>query len=79
MDEPFAGVDPIAVDHSQGKIVEAKEPVVERPKERARKFTFKEQKEYEEIDAVIAGVENEIKVVATRMNTCGSDFTLLQS
>ena len=66
------------MDSSQEKSVEVKESTGERTKERARKFTFKEQKEYEEIDAVIAGVENEMKVVATRINTCGSDFTLLQ-
>jgi len=66
------------VDSNQGKKIDGKELQVENPKERARKFTFKEQKEYAEIDAVIESVENEIKVVATRMNTCGSDFTLLQ-
>lgn len=63
---------------NEEKISPVKESSGEKIKERARKFTFKEQKEYEEIDAVIAGVENEIKVVATRINTCGSDFTLLQ-
>ena len=67
-----------SMDNNQGKTIEIKEPTGERTKERARKFTFKEQKEYEEIDAVIAGVENEMKVVATRINACGSDFTLLQ-
>jgi ATP-binding cassette subfamily F protein uup len=51
---------------------------IERPKERSRKFTFKEQKEYEEIDAVIADVENEIQIVSNRINHTGSNFTLLQ-
>ncbi|MBC8014764.1 MAG: ABC-F family ATP-binding cassette domain-containing protein [Sporomusaceae bacterium] len=64
--------------NSQGKIAETKEIQIDKPKERSRKFTFKEQKEYAEIDAVIASVENEIKVIGTRINTCGSDFTLLQ-
>jgi len=68
----------MTADPSQGKATETKELQVEKTKERVRKFTFKEQREYAEIDAVIASVENEIKVVATRMNTCGSDFTLLQ-
>jgi len=63
---------------SQGKIDDTKEIQVEKPKERVRKFTFKEQKEYAEIDAVIESVENEIKVVATRMNETGSDFSRLQ-
>lgn len=53
-------------------------PQIEKPKERSRKFTFKEQKEYEEIDAVINGVENEIQIVSNRMNHTGSNFTLLQ-
>ena len=63
---------------NQEKIAEIKELQIEKPKERSRKFTFKEQKEYAEIDAVIAGVENEIKVLGNRMNTSGSDFALLQ-
>ncbi len=53
-------------------------PQIEKPKERSRKFTFKEQKEYEEIDAVINGVENEIQIVSNRINHAGSNFTLLQ-
>ncbi|WP_378955291.1 ABC-F family ATP-binding cassette domain-containing protein [Pelosinus sp. sgz500959] len=67
-----------ADDGGAGKIVESKEFPSEKPKERIRKFTFKEQKEYAEIDAVIASVEDEIKVLGNRMNTSGSDFTLLQ-
>ena len=65
-------------DSNQKQSVEVKESQVERPKERARKFTFKEQKEYAEIDAIIAKVENESKVVRERMNATGSDFSLLQ-
>lgn len=53
-------------------------PQIEKPKERSRKFTFKEQKEFEEIDAVITGVENEIQIVSNRINHTGSNFTLLQ-
>jgi len=43
-----------------------------------RKFTFKEQREYEEIDAVIAGVETQLQEVAGRINNAGTDFELLQ-
>jgi len=68
----------VAEDGSQEKSGQVKESQTEKPKERARKFTFKEQKEYTEIDAIIASVENEIKVVSTRMNATGSDFSLLQ-
>lgn len=54
------------------------ESLQEKVKDRPRKFTFKEQKEYEEIDDRIAGVEQEIQVVGKRINEAGSNFTLLQ-
>ena len=65
-------------DGNPKKSMEVKEALTERPKEVVRKFTFKEKKEYGEIDTVIASIENEIKVVKTRMNETGSDFSLLQ-
>jgi ATP-binding cassette subfamily F protein uup len=43
-----------------------------------RKLSFKEQREYEGIEAVIAGVEQELQAVSTRIGTAGSDFVLLQ-
>lgn len=63
---------------NQEKETSIEQTQLERPKERSRKFTFKEQKEYEEIDAMIASVENEIEIVSNRINTTGSNFTLLQ-
>lgn len=42
------------------------------------KFTFAEQKEYAEIDAVIAGVEAELRSVGKAINAAGSDYTRLQ-
>lgn len=42
------------------------------------KFTFKEQKEYEDIDEVIAGLEDKLKDVNQKVNKAGSDFVLLQ-
>ena len=42
------------------------------------KFTFAEQKEYAEIDAVIAGVEAELRSVGKAINTAGSDYSRLQ-
>ncbi|MBP2652520.1 MAG: ettA [Firmicutes bacterium] len=45
---------------------------------RPRKFTFKEQREYEQIDDVIASVERELGDLTKRINTAGSDFELLQ-
>ncbi|SMC76617.1 ABC-F family ATP-binding cassette domain-containing protein [Sporomusa malonica] len=63
----------------KGKGAIDKKPVVqERPKERPRKLSFKEQREYEQIEAVIAGVEYELAQVATAINTAGSNFELLQ-
>jgi len=68
----------LALDSQQGKSMEVKESQGEKIKERVRKFTFKEEKEYAEIDAVIASVESELQVIGARINTCGSDFSLLQ-
>lgn len=45
---------------------------------RALKFTYKEQREYEEIDGRIAATEQQLKEVAAGMAAAGSDFTQLQ-
>ncbi|MEL7635782.1 MULTISPECIES: ABC-F family ATP-binding cassette domain-containing protein [Sporomusa] len=50
----------------------------DKPKERPRKLSFKEQREYEQIEEVIAGVEQELSQVAHAINTAGSNFELLQ-
>lgn len=47
-------------------------------KERALKFTYKEQKEFELIDEVIANIENEINVIDNGINEAQSDFIKLQ-
>lgn len=47
-------------------------------KEQPRKFTFKEQREYEQIEDIIAGVEGEMQEVVAAINTAGSDYQLLQ-
>ena len=51
---------------------------VEKPKDSRLKFTFKEQKEYAEIDGIIAQLEKKLKEVNERINQAGSDFALLQ-
>jgi len=51
---------------------------VERSKERALKFTFKEQKEYEQIDTVIADLEEKIQEVDSKIGTTTADYVLLQ-
>ena len=43
-----------------------------------KKLTFKEQREYSEIEAVIAEVESYIKVLEGQINSAGSNFELLQ-
>jgi len=43
-----------------------------------RRLTFKEQREYEEIEVVIASVEGELKVVQQQMTECaGTDYSRL--
>jgi ATP-binding cassette subfamily F protein uup len=51
---------------------------VERSKERALKFTYKEQKEYEQIDAVIADLEEKLQEVESKIGTTSADYVLLQ-
>ena len=60
------------------KTSDAKKTLPQEAVRSTRKFTFKEQREYEEIDAVIAGVETQLQEVAGRINNAGTDFELLQ-
>ncbi len=72
----------VALEEEQNKVNE--EPQIESSaKEKPRlsskrKLSFKEQKEYEEIEGVIASAEGELEVVRKQINTAGADFTLLQ-
>lgn len=50
----------------------------ERKKNKPLKFSYKEQKEFDEIDDVIAEVENQISELDNKINSAGSDFELLQ-
>ncbi len=57
-----------------------KNNVVKDPdKARPRKLSFKEQREYEQIDGQIAACEQELKQVNAGIDSAGSDFTLLQN
>jgi ATP-binding cassette subfamily F protein uup len=56
-----------AVDSNQGK-----------KKERALKFSFKEQREYDEIDEVIAGIEEKISELEAKINAANTNYSLLQ-
>lgn len=46
--------------------------------ERSVKFSYKEQKEFEEIDAVIAELEGKIQEIETKICNASADYTLLQ-
>lgn len=50
----------------------------ENKKERPLRFSYKEQKEYEEIDGIIAKLEQDIKQTDIKMSEASSDFELLQ-
>ncbi len=47
-------------------------------KEKPLKFSFKEQREYEQIDSIIAETEKDLLGVKARINLAGSNYTLLQ-
>jgi ABC transport system ATP-binding/permease protein len=57
---------------------EAKKPPAPDEVKRPRRFSFKEQREFEQIDALIAAVEGRLQQVAARMNAVSSDFEQLQ-
>ncbi|MBP2666239.1 MAG: transporter related protein, partial [Firmicutes bacterium] len=61
----------------KGKNDSEKKPTAPETARTLRKFTFNEQREYDGIDEVIAGVEKEMQEVAARINAAGSDFELL--
>lgn len=47
-------------------------------KDKPLKFSYKEQKEFEEIDALIAGLESELKATTQEIDDAASDFERLQ-
>lgn len=57
---------------------EKKTVAYEKPKEKVRKFTFKEQREYEQIDETIAGVEQALQQISASINSAGSNFERLE-
>jgi ATP-binding cassette subfamily F protein uup len=64
-----------------GKSREARDKVNEKEenkKERPLKFTYKEQKEFDQIDGIIAVLEADIQRVTINMNEASSDFEQLQ-
>ena len=65
----------------EAKALEAKEekqaykPSTDRPK---KKLSFKEQKEFDEIDSLIASLEEELEKLQTQIDKGGSNYELLQ-
>jgi ATP-binding cassette subfamily F protein uup len=49
-----------------------------RPRERKLKFSFKEQREFETIDADLAALEDQVAACRTEEAGCGSDYVRLQ-
>jgi len=50
----------------------------ENKRERALKFSYKEQKEYEQIDGVISSLEEELEKLEKEINASSADFVRLQ-
>lgn len=65
------------VDKSKNNVNKNPE-VVDKKKEKPLKFSFKEQKEFDEIDSVIAKLEGSIEETEGKIASAGSDYTLLQ-
>ena len=57
-----------------------RQPLAPTPADRERvvKLSFKEQREYDEIEAVISSAEGELKAVCAQIDKAGSNFELLQ-
>ena len=64
----------------ENNVVEKKPEKKERQKENNKplKLSFKEQKEWDEIDEIIAKLENDILDIETKMAEASSDYTKLQ-
>jgi ATP-binding cassette subfamily F protein uup len=60
------------------KISDEGKEVIERSKDRPLKFTFKEQKEFENIDSVIADLETKIQELDSSISAAAADYVLLQ-
>jgi len=50
----------------------------ERPREKKLKFSFKEQREFETIDADLAELEEKLEACQEQQSLCGSDYVKLQ-
>lgn len=74
----FNDAEKLVIQSNDKKISGDNKEAVERSRERALKFTFKEQKEYDQIDAVIADLEEKMHVVESNIGAIAADYVLLQ-
>jgi ATP-binding cassette subfamily F protein uup len=51
---------------------------VERNKEKPLKFSYMEQREFEEIDSIIGDIEKKISNINTKIDEASSDYSLLE-
>jgi ABC transport system ATP-binding/permease protein len=65
-------------ENSNKKSEELSDNISSNKKEKPLKFTFKEQKEYEEIDQAVASLENEIEKLQIKIDGTITDYTLLE-
>lgn len=69
---------PISIEDNKIKIKIEKSDSESNEKKKPLKFTFKEQKEYEEIDEIISNLEEELSNINNEINSAGSNFEALQ-
>ncbi len=67
-----------AEEENAGSKIQAEKKKSEQLKEKPLKFTFKEQKEFDEVDDIIGALEEKISEVEIKINDSGSDFEELQ-
>jgi len=61
------------------KSVDKNKKIENKKKDKPLKFTFKEQKEYAEIESEVSELEEKIEAVEKKIDFTSSDFTLLQT
>ncbi|MHB8126233.1 MAG: ABC-F family ATP-binding cassette domain-containing protein [Desulfitobacteriaceae bacterium] len=67
--------------HQEGNSTKSEPPKSELPEEKKDKpvkFSFKEQREYEQIDCLVAHTEKDLQEVNDKINLAGSNYALLQ-
>ncbi len=76
--ESIRSIEPEPAENSRNTDGDKGKNNTENIKDRPLKFTFKEQKEFEQIDGIIEALESELKEVNLGIEQAASDYTLLQ-